>query len=73
MVLYLVHLLHNKLNFGSPASLSLTGYTGCPTPVALTLAESRHRRDAAAPGDMEFVDPGLFLVRDRNYIENLDE
>ena len=38
MVLYLVHLLHNKLNFGSPASLCLTGYTGRPTSVALTRA-----------------------------------
>jgi len=35
MVLYLVHLLHNKLNFGSPASLSLSRLYrlpdfGCP-------------------------------------------
>jgi len=35
MVLYLVHLLHNKLNFGSPASLSLSQLYrlpdfGCP-------------------------------------------
>jgi hypothetical protein len=45
---------------------------GKPTGV-IPLAESRHRRDAPAPGDMEFVDPGLFLVRERNFIENLDE
>ena len=42
MVLYLVHLLHNKLNSGSPASLSLIQLHrlpnfGCPytTPVEL--------------------------------------
>ena len=39
MVLYLVHLLYNKLNFGSPASLSSTGYTGCPALVALTVGK----------------------------------
>ena len=39
MVLYLVHILHNTLNFGSPASLSLAGYTGCPILVALTVGK----------------------------------
>jgi hypothetical protein len=43
-----------------------------PSGVA-SLAESMHRRDAPAPGDMEFIDQGLFLVHGRNTVVDLDE
>ena len=47
-ILYLVHLLHNKLKFGSPASPSLASYTSCLTLVALTHPPSTSCFDAAA-------------------------
>jgi hypothetical protein len=43
-----------------------------PTGVT-TLAESMHRRDAPVPGDMEYIDQGLFLTQGRIAEVDLDE
>jgi hypothetical protein len=38
-----------------------------------TLAESIHRRDAAVPGDMEYINQSAFLVHGRNTVVDLDD
>jgi len=37
------------------------------------ISESMHRRDAAEPGDMEYIDQGLFLVHRQNMLVDLDD